>query len=189
MQDHALAHAQQVDPFLAVILAIIEALDRKAVAERFDRVMEGDTMGAPIRGCLGVIPFKFVIPHSVLIISSGFKSRGLARCRARLRGSGVNEWSTIIGPKLTALHDGKIRRLVINLPPRHLKSLLASVAFPAWCPGHDPSAQILCVSYAQDLADKLARDCRSIMMSRCYRRMFPTRLAPHRHAVQAFITT
>jgi hypothetical protein len=33
--------------------------------------------------------------------------------------------------------------------------------FPAWCLGHDPSAQILCVSYAQDLADKLARDCRA----------------------------
>jgi hypothetical protein len=42
----------------------------------------------------------------------------------------------------------------VNLP-RHLKSLLASVAFPAWCLGHDPSTQILCVSYAQDLADKL----------------------------------
>jgi hypothetical protein len=37
------------------------------------------------------------------------------------------------------------RRLIINLPPRHLKSHLASVAFPAWCLGHRPSAQILCV--------------------------------------------
>jgi hypothetical protein len=67
--------------------------------------------------------------------------------------------------------------------------LLASIAFPAWCLGHDPSAQILCVSYAQDLADKLARDCRSIIMSPWYRWIFPTRLAPHRHAVQEFITT
>jgi predicted phage terminase large subunit-like protein len=66
---------------------------------------------------------------------------------------------------------------------------MASIAFPAWCLGHDPSAQILCVSYAQDLADKLARDCRGIMMSPWYRRIFPTRLAPHRHAVQEFITT
>jgi hypothetical protein len=80
-------------------------------------------------------------------------------------------------------------RPIINLPPRHLKSLLASIAFPAWCLGHDPSAQILSVSYAQDLADKLARDCRGIMMSPWYRRIFPTRLAPHRQAVQEFITT
>jgi predicted phage terminase large subunit-like protein len=66
---------------------------------------------------------------------------------------------------------------------------LASVAFPAWCLGHDPSAQILCVSYAEALSNKLARDCRSIMMSRWYRRIFPTRLAAHRQAVQEFLTT
>jgi len=95
----------------------------------------------------------------------------------------------VIAAKLAAVREGKIQRLIINLPPRYLKSLMASIAFPAWCLGHDPSAQILCVSYAQDLADKLARDCRGIMMSPWYRRIFPTRLAPHRHAVQEFITT
>ena len=95
----------------------------------------------------------------------------------------------VIAAKLTAVRHGKIPRLIINLPPRHLKSLLASIAFPAWCLGHDPSAQILCVFYAQDLAGKLARDCRSIMRSPWYRRIFQTRLAPHRQAVQEFITT
>jgi hypothetical protein len=95
----------------------------------------------------------------------------------------------VIAAKLTAVREGKIRRLIINVAPRHLKSLLASIAFPAWCLGHDPSAQFLSVSYAQDLADKLARDCRAIMMSPWYRQIFPTRLAPHRHAVQEFITT
>ena len=95
----------------------------------------------------------------------------------------------VIAAKLTAVREGKIRRLIINLPPRHLKSLMASIAFPAWCLGLDPSAQILCVSYAQDLADKLARDCRAIMRSPWYRRIFSTRLAPHRQAVQEFITT
>ena len=95
----------------------------------------------------------------------------------------------IIAAMLTAVRQGKIRRLIINLPPRHLKSLLTSIAFPAWCLGHDPSAQILCVSYAQDLADKLARDCRNIMTSPWYRGIFPTRLAAHRQAVQEFFTT
>ena len=56
----------------------------------------------------------------------------------------------VIAAALTAVREGKIRWLIINLPPRHLKSLMASIAFPAWCLGHDPSAQILCVSYAQD---------------------------------------
>jgi hypothetical protein len=95
----------------------------------------------------------------------------------------------VIAAKLTEVRQGKIRRLVINLAPRHLKSLMASIAFPAWCLGLDPTAQILCVSYAQDLADKLARDCRSIMTSPWYRQIFRTRLAPHRQAVQEFITT
>jgi predicted phage terminase large subunit-like protein len=101
----------------------------------------------------------------------------------------MNGHLDVIAAKLTAVREGKIRRLIINLPPRHLKSLMASIAFPAWCLGHDPSAQILSVSYAQDLADKLARDCRSIMTSPWYRQIFRTRLAPHRQAVQEFITT
>src|SRR5262245_2319853 len=114
------------------------------------------------------------------------------RCFAELNPQAafaMNWHIEVIAARLTAVRDGKIRRLIINLPPRHLKSLMASIAFPAWCLGHDPSAQILCVSYAQDLADKLARDCRSIMLRPWYQRMFRTRLAPHRQAVQEFITT
>jgi len=95
----------------------------------------------------------------------------------------------VIADALTRVQQGESRRVIINLPPRHLKSLMASVAFPAWCLGHDPSAQILCVSYAQDLANKLARDCRGIMLSPWYRRLFPTRLAAHRQAVEEFVTT
>src|SRR5438477_3880063 len=114
------------------------------------------------------------------------------RCFAELNPQtafATNWHLEVIAAALTAVREGRIRRLIINLPPRHLKSLMASIAFPAWCLGLDPSAQILCVSYAQDLADKLARDCRSIMMSPWYRRIFSTRLAPHRQAVQEFITT
>src|SRR5262249_31392750 len=95
----------------------------------------------------------------------------------------------VIVAKLTAVREGKIQRLIINLPPRHLKSWRPWVALRAWCLGHDPSAQILCVSYAQDLADKHARDSRCIMMSRWFQQISPTRLAVHRQAVQEFVTT
>jgi hypothetical protein len=91
--------------------------------------------------------------------------------------------------KLAAVYHGRTRRLIISVPPRHLKSLLASVAFPAWCLGHDPSAQIVCASYAQDLADKLSRDCRHIVSSDRYQRVFPTRLSPRHQAVPEFETT
>jgi hypothetical protein len=95
----------------------------------------------------------------------------------------------LLAARLEAWHQGEIRRLIINLPPRNLKSHCASIALPAWILGHDPSAQILCVSYAQDLADKLARDCRSILISAWYQRLFRTRLSAQRQAVQEFVTT
>ena len=85
---------------------------------------------------------------------------------------------------------GNIKRLIVNLPPRSLKSIVVSVAFSAWLLGKYPSAQIICASYGQDLADKLARDCRSLMTSAFYRRLFPrTRLSPDKQAVHDFLTT
>ena len=72
----------------------------------------------------------------------------------------------VIATKLEACRQGKINRLIINLPPRHLKSHCASIAFVAWCLGHHPAWHIICASYGQDLADKLARDCRNIRPSR-----------------------
>jgi len=50
----------------------------------------------------------------------------------------------VIAAKLAAVAQGKIQRLIINLPPRHLKSLIASIAFPAWCLGHNPPVRQLC---------------------------------------------
>src|SRR4051812_33336749 len=94
----------------------------------------------------------------------------------------------LIATKLEACRLGKVRRLVINVPPRHLKSLCASVALPAWCLGHDPGAQIICASYGQDLADKFARDCRRIIASTWYQHLFRTRLAD-RQPVHDFGTT
>jgi predicted phage terminase large subunit-like protein len=116
----------------------------------------------------------------------------VARCFRELNPNirFVSNWHVeFIAAKLAQVHDGKIRRLVVNLPPRHLKSLLGSIAFPAWSLGRRPDAQILCVSYAQDLADKLARDCRQIVASEWYQRTFPTRLSPQRQAVPEFATT
>ncbi len=68
---------------------------------------------------------------------------------------------------------GKTRRLIINLPPRSLKSVIASVAFPAFVLGHDPSKRIICVSYAQDLATKHSNDFRALIGSGWYRNLFP----------------
>lgn len=102
-------------------------------------------------------------------------------------------WSPHMAVTAARLEDcwrGRITRLIVNQPPRSLKSHIVSVAFPAWLLGHDPSKQIICVSYGQDLADKLARDCRSLMSSPFYQRLFPeTRLSSEKQSVNEFITT
>lgn len=95
----------------------------------------------------------------------------------------------VMAAKLDACRQGKIKRLIINLPPRYLKSLCASVAFIAWLLGHRPATQIICASYGQDLADKLALDSRKLMSCDWYRSLFPTRLAAEKKAVNDFMTT
>ncbi len=84
----------------------------------------------------------------------------------------------------------EVRRLIITVPPRQLKSVTASVAFPAFILGHDPTARIVCVSYSSDLSAKHARDCRSVMTSAWYRELFPdTVLSRERNAELEFMTT
>jgi predicted phage terminase large subunit-like protein len=95
----------------------------------------------------------------------------------------------VIAAELEACWRGETKRLIINVPPRSLKSQAASVAFPAWLMGHNPSAQIICASYGQDLANKHAGDCRSVVSSDFYQSIFPTRLSSQRQAVHEFMTT
>ncbi len=58
---------------------------------------------------------------------------------------------------------GEVKRGIINVPPRSGKSIMASVAFPAWVMGKDPTRRILAVSYAEEFARKLSLDTRRIM--------------------------
>ena len=93
-----------------------------------------------------------------------------------------------IASELEACRRGETKRLIICVPPRSLKSHCASVAFPAWLLGHNPSAQIICASYGQDLSNKLAFDCRSLMQCEWYQKLFPARLSSQRQAVSEFTT-
>ena len=54
----------------------------------------------------------------------------------------------VMGAALEDCRLGRTRRLIINVPPRSLKSLTASVAFPAWLLGHNPSIKIVSASLA-----------------------------------------
>jgi predicted phage terminase large subunit-like protein len=69
---------------------------------------------------------------------------------------------------------GKINRLIVTVPPRHLKSIIFSVALPAYLLGLDPTMRIICVSYSSELAIKHAIDFRAVLASAWYCRAFPT---------------
>lgn len=92
-----------------------------------------------------------------------------------------------------ALEDvtaGRIRGLVVTLPPRHLKSILISVMWVAWRLGHDPALRFVCVSYSGELSTAMARDCRTLMQSALYHRIFPgTRIRSSRSAAYDYETT
>ena len=96
----------------------------------------------------------------------------------------------LITYKLMQVERGEITRLIINMPPRNLKSICGSVAFPAWLLGRNPSKKIICASYASDLAIKLATDCRQVILSPWYQEIFPhSRLTATRTPVEDFSMT
>jgi hypothetical protein len=95
----------------------------------------------------------------------------------------------LIASKLEQCRKGEIKRLIINIPPRNLKSICASVAFPAWLLAHDPSAEIICASYGQELSHKHAMDTRNVMQSYWYQQLFPARLDKRKTALEDFMTT
>lgn len=91
---------------------------------------------------------------------------------------------------LSRVAAGECTRLIINVPPRSMKSITASIAFPAWLLGHDPSKRIMCVSFSDDFARKLSVDTRTLLQTDWYQRTFPRmRLASKRPRNTELTTT
>jgi predicted phage terminase large subunit-like protein len=68
---------------------------------------------------------------------------------------------------------GVIKRLIIAAPPRTLKSLMASVAFPAYMLGRDPTTRIIGVSHGVDLQIRFSNLCRALIATPRFQRLFP----------------
>jgi hypothetical protein len=75
--------------------------------------------------------------------------------------------------KLSQIASGEVKRLIITLPPRNLKSICASVALPAWFLGHHPSERVVAVSYSDALAKTHANDFRKVVSDPIYQATFP----------------
>lgn len=69
---------------------------------------------------------------------------------------------------LQAVEDGRIRRLVINIPPGHAKSIIVAVLWNAWRWLRRPGWRVLCASYAKELSLRDARRCRALIETKWY---------------------
>jgi predicted phage terminase large subunit-like protein len=102
---------------------------------------------------------------------------------------GDDQYLEYLATELMEFVDGKTRRLLVNLPPRHLKTLLFSVCLSAWKFAHQPSTKIMVVTYAEQLAESIARAIRGILQSDWFKEIFHTRVAKDHSAVMDFATT
>jgi phage terminase large subunit-like protein len=73
---------------------------------------------------------------------------------------------------------GDRKRLLVNLPGRHLKTFIFSICLPAFMLGHDPTLRFMIVAYDKALAEDIVRQIRDIMESSWYQQIFRTRLCP-----------
>jgi predicted phage terminase large subunit-like protein len=79
----------------------------------------------------------------------------------------------LICRELEAVERGETTRLIITVPPRHGKSLLASENFPAWYLGRNPDHYVIAATYAQDLADDFGRKVRNQILDPAFKLIFP----------------
>jgi predicted phage terminase large subunit-like protein len=78
----------------------------------------------------------------------------------------------VLARALEKVATGETKRLLIAIPPRHGKSMLASVAFPAWMLGRDPTCKIICATYGDVLTKDFSTRFRDIMLSSAYQGVF-----------------
>jgi len=81
-----------------------------------------------------------------------------------------------VAKKFNELAEGKINRLIINMPPRHTKSEFASYLLPAWMVGRHPKLKIIQATHTGELAIRFGRKAKNLIDSEEYGKIFKTRL-------------
>tara|TARA_R100001163_G_C5067702_1_gene207033 strand:- start:3895 stop:5358 length:1464 start_codon:yes stop_codon:yes gene_type:complete len=79
----------------------------------------------------------------------------------------------IFADKLQQIAEGKINRLIVNMPPRHTKSEFASTYFPAWIMGKQPNRKIMQTTHTGELAVRFGRKVRNMMDTEEFSKLFP----------------
>jgi len=81
-----------------------------------------------------------------------------------------------IADKFNDIANKKIKRLIINMPPRHTKSEFSSFLLPAWMVGRNPKLKIIQSTHTTELAIRFGRKAKTLMDSPEYKKVFETRL-------------
>tara|TARA_R100000315_G_scaffold8214_1_gene2675 strand:+ start:326 stop:1789 length:1464 start_codon:yes stop_codon:yes gene_type:complete len=79
----------------------------------------------------------------------------------------------VIAKKLELVAQGKLKRLIINMPPRHSKSEFASYLMPAWFLGRNPKLKIIQATHNTELAVRFGRKVRDLLDDPAYKEIFP----------------
>ena len=74
--------------------------------------------------------------------------------------------------KFNLIKEGKLKRLIVNMPPRHTKSEFASFLFPAWMMGHNAKLKIIQTTHTAELSYRFGRKVRNLMDSEDYKNIF-----------------
>ena len=79
---------------------------------------------------------------------------------------------TMVAKKFEDIANGKNKRLIINMPPRHTKSEFASFLLPSWIIGRDPKTKIIQTTHTAELAVNFGRKVRNLLDTQEYRDIF-----------------
>jgi len=97
----------------------------------------------------------------------------IAFCKKMMPEFIVGEHHRLLADILMSLEAGGKDRVCVNMPPRHGKSQLVSIFFPAWVLGRDPTKKVMMVSHTTDLAVDFGRKVRNLIATDAYKDVFP----------------
>src|SRR5210317_1234702 len=95
-------------------------------------------------------------------------------CRRMQPDYKVGKHHRILADMLMDIEKGDKDRICVNIPPRHGKSQLVSIFFPAWFLGRNPGTKVMMVSHTTDLAVDFGRKVRNLIAIEAYKAIFPT---------------
>ena len=123
-------------------------------------------------------------PHIDQIVQL-LKADKIERCKENFLPFVGEMWASFISGRhhkimadaFERVANGELKRLIINMPPRHTKSEFASYLFPAWFLGKFPEKKIIQTAHTAELAVGFGRKVRNLVNTEGYQEIFPTKLS------------